>query len=267
MSRGDIVVKDERSRNMILTEERRERILAALQHDGRVYAAALSKEFGVSDDTIRRDLDALAEKGLLQRVHGGALRRLPFTENYEQRRGESAGAKHAIARATVSLLRSGQVILFDGGTTSLAIARQLPKDFTATIITTSPPVAVALAEYSGVEVILIGGRLYRYAQVTVGAEVVERLHELRADVCILGVLALHPEHGLSVRDYDEAAVKRAMIATTPQVIAPTVSEKLGTVATFAVAPTTAITHLITEAGIPDETLGPYRELGLTVLQA
>src|SRR5215218_540833 len=160
--------KDEKNRINLLSEERRVRILAALRVQGRVLAAELSQEYGVSDDTIRRDLDALAEQGLLQRVHGGALRRAPVNDDYGARQTEDAPAKEAIARATAGLIHSGQVIILDGGTTTLAVARHLPPDLDARVITTSPHVAVALASYPRVEVIMVGGELYRYAMVAVG---------------------------------------------------------------------------------------------------
>lgn len=259
--------KDDKNRTNLLTEERRERILTALQRDGRVLAINLSRTLGVSDDTIRRDLDALAEMGLLQRVHGGALRRAHINEDYTARRVDATTAKQSIAQATAALIRPGQVVVLDGGTTSLAVAQHLPKNLEATIITTSPPVAVALAAFPGIEVITIGGRLYRYAMVAVGASTVAELQGVRADLCILGVLALHPEVGISVLDREEAAVKRAMMEGAADVIAPATQNKLGTVAPFIVGPTTSLTHLVTEAEVSEEMLSPYRALGLTIIQA
>src|SRR6266704_588579 len=190
--------KPGKNRIYLLTEERRERILTTLRRDGRVLAADLSKTLGVSDDTIRRDLDALAQMGQLQRVHGGALRRAHLNEDYTARQADEAIAKQSIAQATAALIRPGQIVILDGGTTALAVAQHLPKLLEATVITTSPPVAVALAAHPGIEVITIGGRLYRYAMVAVGASTVAELRGIRADLCILGVLALHPEVGISV---------------------------------------------------------------------
>ncbi|MGZ3582966.1 MAG: DeoR/GlpR family DNA-binding transcription regulator [Ktedonobacterales bacterium] len=238
--------------------------MAQLERDGRVFASELSRLYKVSDDTVRRDLDVLAEQGMIHRVHGGALRRLTYTESFEDRQAEGAAAKDVIGQATASLLRSGQVIFIDGGTTSLAIVRHLPPDFAGTIITTSPPIAVALAPYASIELVLIGGRLYRYAMVAVGAETVAQVRAIHTDVCILGVLALHPAYGVSVRDYEEAQVKRAMIATASRVIAPTIGEKLGTVAAFHVAAASTITDLVTEATVPSNLLTPYHEAGVTI---
>jgi DeoR/GlpR family transcriptional regulator of sugar metabolism len=258
--------KDDKNRGHLLTDERRERILAELQRNGRVLATGLSQTLGVSDDTIRRDLDALSEMGLLQRVHGGALRRAYINEDYLARQSDQTDAKQAIAQATAALIHPGQVVILDGGTTSLAIAHSLPKSLEATVITTSPPVAVALAAYPRLEVITIGGRLYRYAMVAVGASTTTELRGIRADLCILGMLALDAEVGISVLDREEAAVKQAMIEGSASVVAPTIANKLGTVAPFIVGPTSALTHLVTEVGVSEETLLPYRSLGLTIVR-
>lgn len=252
---------------MLLAEERRERILDALRQTGKVMAVELSRALGVSDDTIRRDLDALAAAGLLRRVYGGALRSTPLNEDYAARQAEGAAAKEAVARAAAALIRPGQVVILDGGTTTLAVARHLPCDLKATVVTTSPPVAVALAGHPNVEIITIGGRLYRYPLVNVGARTVAALHEIRADLCVVGVLALHPEVGLSVLDHEEAVAKRAMIEVSADVVAPAPAEKLGTVAPFVVAPTSVVTHLVTERDVPEGTLAPYRALGLTIVQS
>jgi DeoR/GlpR family transcriptional regulator of sugar metabolism len=255
----------DQNRKALLAEERRERIVEVLRREGKVTASALSQALAVSDDTIRRDLDLLAEAGLLRRVYGGALRRASSTADYAARQDEGAAAKEAVARVAAALIRPGHVALLDGGTTSLAVARHLPRDLEATVITTSPPIAVALADHQGIEVVMLGGRLYRYAMVNVGAETVAALRRVRADICVLGVLALDAEIGLSVLDYEEAAVKRAMLESAADVVAPAPVTKLGTVAPFVVGPASALTHLVTEAGVPEETVAPYRALGLTIL--
>ncbi len=250
----------------LLAQERREHILGELRRAGKVVAAELSRTLDVSDDTIRRDLDTLAAAGRLRRVYGGALPAPPLNADYVARRAEGSEAKEAIARAAAALIRPGQVVLLDGGTTTLAVARHLPHDLRATIVTTSPPIAVELAGRPNLEIITIGGRLYRYPLVNVGASAVAALRAIRADLCVVGVMAIHPEVGLSVVDYEEAAAKRTMIEGAADVAAPALAQKLGTVAPFVVSPTSAVTHLITERGVSDELLAPYRALGLTVIR-
>src|SRR5438105_11180070 len=131
----------------MLTAERRRSIMQTLQRDGKVLASELSKNLHVSEDTIRRDLRELASAGVLQRVHGGALPRSPVTASFTARQQQASGAKAAIAQAAVRLIRQDQVIILDGGTTPLQVAQHLPPDLRATVITHSPPVALALTEY------------------------------------------------------------------------------------------------------------------------
>jgi DeoR/GlpR family transcriptional regulator of sugar metabolism len=251
----------------MLTVERRQHILETLRHDGKVLATELSVALHVSEDTIRRDLRELAEAGLLQRVHGGALPSSPASASYAARQQQAPSAKAAIARAAARLLRDGQVILLDGGTTTLQVAQHLPIDLRATVITNSPPIAVALAEHPEVEVILIGGRLYKRSLVTIGAATVEALRMVRADICMLGVCSLHPEAGISVPDLEEAHVKRAMIAGAAEVVALASAEKLGTAAPYIVGPLSELTHLVTERSVAEDSLAAYRALGVTVVRA
>lgn len=263
------MVEDGSPQAALLGAERRERLLALLLRDGRLDAAGLSRDFAVSDDTIRRDLDLLARDGLLRRVHGGALLPAHGAADYPARRADPASetVKRALARATAALIRPGSVVILDGGTTTLAVAEALPRDLRATVVTTSPPVAAALADAPGIDVILIGGRLYRYAMVAVGSETVDALRAVRADLCVVGVLALHPEAGLTVLDPDEAGAKRAMIESSADVVAPVPTSKLNTVAPFLVAPAASITHLVAEAGVSDETLAAYADAGMRIVRA
>ncbi len=251
----------------MLTAERRRSIMQTLQRDGKVLSTELSKALQVSEDTIRRDLRELATAGALQRVHGGALPRSPATASFTERQQQAHVAKAAIAQAAVRLIRQDQVIILDGGTTLLQVAQHLPHDFRATVITRSPPVALALAEHPEIEVIVIGGKLYKHELVTVGAATVEAFRTMRADVCFLGIGSLHPEVGISTLDLEEAYVKRAMIASAAEVVALTSAEKLGTAAPYIIGPLSDLTHLVTERSVPDEVLAPYRALGITVVRA
>lgn len=251
----------------MMTEERRRSIVQTLQRDGKVLASELSKSLHVSEDTIRRDLRELAGNGQLQRVHGGALPRSPATASFMERQQQAPAAKAAIALAALQLIRQNQVIIFDGGTTPLQVAQQLPSDLRATIITHSPPIALALAEYAAIDVILIGGKLYKREMVTTGAAAVEALHNIRADLCFLGIGSLHPEIGISTLDMEEAYVKRAMIASAAEVVALTSADKLGTASPYIVGPLSDLTHIVTERSVSNETLAPYRALGITIIRA
>ncbi len=233
--------------------------------EGKLVAKDLSEALGVSEDTVRRDLRELAEAGKLQRVHGGALPRSAVTGTHEARRHQASAGKVAVARAAVGLVENGQVIVLDGGTTALEVVRHLPPDLEATVVTHSPTTAAALAEHPAVEVVVIGGILYKNGIVAVGAQTVEAYSFVNADICFQGIWSIHPEVGISLPDFEEARVKRTMIESADRVVALASAEKLGTVSSFGVAPASAFTHLVTESIVPDEILDPFRKLGLEVV--
>jgi DeoR/GlpR family transcriptional regulator of sugar metabolism len=251
----------------MLTDERRALILARLQSAGRVLATDLSAELDVSQDTIRRDLRELDEAGLLRRVHGGALPRHGRAEPYPERARQQPAAKASIARRAAQLARDGQVIVLDGGTTTLEVARALPDALRASVVTGSPPIAVALADHDGLEVTVVGGTLRPRGMVTVGADAVESLLAIRADIVFLGVCGLHPEIGVSTNDIEERHVKAAMIDGAASVVALADHDKLGTAMPFVVAPLREVTHLVTDARAGDAALEPYRALGIEVIHA
>lgn len=251
----------------MLTAERRRSIIQTLQRDGKVLASELSKDLNVSEDTIRRDLRELAAAGVLQRVHGGALPHSPTTASFTVRQRQAAGAKAALAQAAIQLIRQDAVIILDGGSTPLQVAQHLPYDLRATVVTHSPPVAVALAEHPEIEVIVIGGKLYKHEIVNIGAATVEAYQNIRADICFLGIGSLHPDIGISTLDNEEVYVKRAIIASAAEVVALTSAGKLGTAAPYIVGPISDLTHLVTERSIPDEVLAPYRAKGVTIIRA
>src|SRR2546421_12949733 len=238
----------------MLTAERRRSIMQTLQREGKVHATELSKALQVSEDTIRRDLRELAAAGVLQRVHGGALPRSPAAASFTERQQQAPGAKAAIAQAAVRLIRQDQVIIFDGGTTLLQVAQRLPPDLRATVITHSPPIALALAEHPEVEVIVIGGKLYKHELIAVGVAVVEAFRNFRADLCFLGVGSVHPDIGISTSNLEEAYVKRAMIASSAEVVALTSAEKIVTAAPYFIGPLSDLKHLVTDRSGPVDEL-------------
>jgi len=246
----------------VLTAERRQAILGRLERDGKVVASQLVDELGVSEDTVRRDLRELAAGGLIQRVHGGALPPAPVA-SFDQRLHVAPEAKAHLAEAALPLLEGASVIVLDGGTTALELARRLPPDRHCTVLTNAPPVAAALATHPRAEVVLVGGRLLKESQVTVGSATVDALRQVRADACVLGICSLHPEIGVTALDHDEAHVKQAMVAASGEVIALATADKLGTASPWLVARLAEITHLVTDAEDTDE----YAAAGLSVVRA
>jgi len=250
----------------MLTQERKAHILTVLQRDRRIVAKTLSQNLGLSEDTIRRDLRELAADGLLQRVHGGALPASPAVADVAGRWRVSPDAKLQIARIAARMVRPGQVVILDGGTTAVQMARHLAPDLRATVVTHSPSVAVVLAAHAGIEVELIGGRLFKHSIVSVGAVAAEAIARVRADTYFMGVTGVHAELGLTTGDAEEAAIKRALSRQAGETVVLASREKLGAASPFVVLPLSEIDVLVIENGLPEELTQPYRRLGLVLVQ-
>ena len=248
-------------------EERRRFLVERLRTDGRLVAAALAEELGTSEDTIRRDLRELAALGLVQRVHGGALPVSPAVDAFAVRSHQSVPAKESLAAAAVGLVRDGQTILLDVGTTNLALARALPPSLRVTVLTPSPPIAIALAQHPLAEVVQIGGRLDKANQSVVGSAAVDVVRSVRADLCLLGVCSLDADAGITVIGYEESHLKRAMMASSAETVALVTADKLGTAAPHVVGPARDLDRLITERSAPTAALDPLTDCGIAVTLA
>lgn len=251
----------------MLATQRKQYILTTLQRDGQVVAKTLAQELELSEDTIRRDLRELAQEGLLQRVHGGALPASPAIVNFPQRQTIAPAAKEAIGRAAARLVQPGQVVIIDGGTTAVQLARHLPPDLHATVVTHSPTIAVELATHQTVEVILIGGRLFKHSVVAVGAVAIEALSHIHADSFFMGVTGVHPQAGLTTGDLEEAYMKRACSERAAETFVLASTEKLGVASAYVIAPVTRANGLIIEQEVAEKVVQPYVELGLTIVRA
>ena len=251
----------------MLTSQRKKLLLAALKRDGQIVAKALSVQFGVSEDTIRRDLRELARAGRLQRVHGGALPASPATADFSARRGIEPDAKKAIARAAAKLIKPDQVVILDGGTTAVQLARQLPRELRATVVTHSPSVAVELADHPAIDVIVIGGRLFKHSVVTVGAAAVEALGAIRADLYFMGVTGVHATAGLSTGDLEEACMKRALARHAAETIVLASAEKVNAASAYKIADVNVASTIIVEKSTPERETRPIARLGVKILRA
>ncbi len=248
----------------MLASHRRKHLLNLLATEGQVVAREVSFDLGLSEDTIRRDLRELAAEGLLQRVHGGALPASPAIAAFAAREHVAPDAKRAIGRAAAAMITHGQVVILDGGTTTLQLARYLPLDIKATIVTHSPTIAVALAEHPTVEVILIGGRLYKHSVVAVGAAAIDAIRDIHADLYFMGVTGIHPDAGLTTGDHEESLVKRALSRSAAETIVLATADKLGAASPFVIGPVTDMAGMIVEEGVPDDVTSVYERMGIVV---
>jgi DeoR/GlpR family transcriptional regulator of sugar metabolism len=248
----------------MLTSQRKRLILARLAKEGQIIAKDLASELGTSEDTIRRDLRELAQSGKLQRVHGGALPASPAVGNLQAREEVSPQEKIALGRVGASMIQSGQLVILDGGTTAIQVARHLDSSLRATIVTHSPNVAMELAAHAFVEIIVLGGRLFRHSMVSVGAAVIDAASRLRADLYFMGVTGVHPDAGLSTGDAEEAAVKRALHERAAETIVLASTEKLMAASAFVVAPLQDVSLLVVPPKTSERTMQALRTTGVKV---
>lgn len=248
----------------MLQEERLEEIRKKLQKDGRVLSTELSRLLEISEDTVRRDLAELASRGLLRRVHGGAVPVTTTDPDIRVRSQRQMGEKQRIAAAAARMIRPGQLLFLDAGTTVLELARQMPRDYRGTVVTHCTATATALAEFPNIEILLIGGRLLKTSLTAVGADTIAAYQKIRADLCFLGIGSIHAEFGLTDLSHDESLVKRAMIRNASRTVVLATGDKLGVTANFEIAPITEIDHLITDESAPANAIDELRAAGLSV---
>ncbi len=250
----------------MLSEERRREILELLRNDGRVLVRDLSKRFRTSLITIRKDLESLHHQGLLERTHGGAL---PLRtgalqdQTLQQKERLHRNEKIRIAAAAVRMIRPGQVIILDSGTTTTAIARGCRHVRGLTIITNATNIATEL-EGSNVEVILTGGTLRKNSFSLVGPLAEESLRKLSADLLFLAVDGFDVAYGLTTPNQLEARVNRAMAEAARRTIVVCDSSKFGRRSLSLIMPVSAVHETITDKRIPRHDLKALQDAEVEV---
>jgi DeoR/GlpR family transcriptional regulator of sugar metabolism len=245
----------------MLKKERHDYIMRQINLHNRVLTSDLVQQMNVSEDTVRRDLQELVDAQQLHKVHGGALSK-SYQTTFDDKDIYARDAKILIAKKTIPLISDGMVILTGGGTTIIELVKQLPINLQATFFTISPFVAIELAKYEKIEVILIGGLFSKSSQVTYGGHVIKQLSELNADLCLLGTSALHPLDGLTDTDWEIIQLKKNMLHCSKKIAILCISEKLNISLRLKVASLEHIHHLITELDPQLAVLDAYRKKGL-----
>jgi DeoR family fructose operon transcriptional repressor len=247
--------------------ERRRRI-AELVHDrGSVRASELIELFGVTDETIRRDLTQLADEGVVRRAHGGAFAPTGSESSFARRLRENETAKAAIANAAAELVVDGSTIIVDSGSTTVHFVRALRDKRGLVVVTNAVTNAIELMDLPDVTVVLTGGILRPVTRGAVGELAVATLQELRVDQTFLAINGVSIEAGLTYPSFDEVAVKRAMIAAASEVILLADHTKFGQKALVKVAPIDVLTHVVTTLGNNSEAVASLRERGIDVIVA
>ncbi len=242
----------------MLKKERHAYIIKQLNLHNKLLSSDLSLQLKVSEDTVRRDLNELAENGKILKVHGGALSK-SFHFPYKEIEIYAQESKREIARKAISLITEGMIVLTGGGTTMLEMARLIPDTLEATFFTISPLVALELAEKKLLTVIIIGGELSKSSQVNMGSKAVGELSEISADLCFLGVNGISVKEGISDSDWEVVQVKKAMIKSSARSAILCISEKLNSVQKMKVCSLNSIDFLITDITPTDRRLSAYQK--------
>ena len=247
----------------MLKKERQEFILHQLNLHNKILCADLSNKMGVSDDTIRRDLQELALEDKLIKVHGGALSK-SFHTAFDRKMVYNLEDKHIIAQKTAALVQSGMYILTSGGTSILEFAKSLDSNLNATFFTCSLNAAIEFAHHPSIEVVMIGDKVSKDSMLTTGASAVQTIESIQADLCILGINSLDTQFGLSENDWEVVQIKKAMIKASKKTICIGISEKLNSQQKIKVTNLDEIDILITELDPNDPVLLPFKQKGLTI---
>ncbi|MFN8348001.1 MAG: DeoR/GlpR family DNA-binding transcription regulator [Spirosomataceae bacterium] len=247
----------------MLKRERQAFIMKQINLHNRVLSADLGIMLNVSEDTIRRDLNELAESGELIKVHGGALSK-SYHYDYAPNTTYALDEKTVIAQKAATLIEDGMYVMVGGGTTVRELVRLLPSELKATFFTISLTTALQLCDHPNVEVIFLGGTLVKNSQISVGGEVISRLSEISADLCILGTNSIDNE-GITDSDLEAVQVKKAMIKASKRTAIVTISEKLNSAQRLRIGDLNDLDFLITELSPNHEQLAPYLKSGLIIL--
>ena len=249
---------------------RRSAILEQLRRDSSVNVSQLSKQFEVSEVTIRKDLRILKERKLIVRVHGGAIKNShASTDEMEERHVNfkllvNAREKEAIGRAAAAHIKDGDTILLDSGTTTLQIAKHLDKFHDLTIITNSVNAMIEAMKYKRFNVILLGGTMRESSLSTVGPLAESNLKLFYCDKLFLGVDSFSVEAGLSTPSVEEASTNQVMISRAREVIAVFDSTKINRRAFAFIASVDRINTIITDSHLPAGVRNQLKSLNVNV---
>ncbi|SNY90056.1 transcriptional regulator, DeoR family [Cohaesibacter sp. ES.047] len=241
---------------------RQDLLRARLQAGDPLIAVDLAREFGLSLDTIRRDLLALEELGILQRVRGGAVPVRSHSTTYKERREEPQTDCDALVKAAVPLIKEGMTIMVDGGTTLTHLARHIAPLRNLLVVTPSPTVAAIMLE-KDIATYLIGGQISPWGGVATGAEAEGAIRNLAADLAFVGICGLDVDFGLSADDASEAGVMRAMASSASRTILILAHSKLGQRARHRVLPIDQLGTIITDASC--DSMQPFLSAGAEII--
>jgi DeoR family transcriptional regulator of aga operon len=248
-------------------------ILTALQQSGSVSVEGLSKGLDVSLVTIRRDLDALENKGLLRRTHGGAISIEPFfyepfrnDRSFQAQVERFAEDKRRIGRAAAALIKEGEIIALTPGTTTTEVIRGIPMNHRVTVVTSTVNVAMELSKRKDLEVFVTGGHLRGEWFSLVGPTAAQSLSHLSIHTLFIGADGVDSKQGVTCFSPDESQLNSTMVRHAQRKIAVVDHSKFGVVAGWRICPTSELDLLITDSGATDEMIEPFEKAQVQVMR-
>lgn len=250
----------------MLAEERRIQIIELARNEGRVDAVDAASRMAVAVETIRRDLDVLQRRGLIRRVHGGAISAERYAREYSvaERRTINREIKEKIATFAATYIPSHGTIFVDAGTTTEGLAPHLRDRKTLTVVTNSLILAAGIGD-SETNVILVSGRIRPITLSAVGSLTIAALENLQADLAFIGTNGIDAKYGFTTADSDEAAVKRTMIARSRESIVLADHAKFGKSYTVRFADLQSVDRLVTDVDAPTSIIDEVKSAGLEVV--
>lgn len=253
----------------ISTEERREEIIGIIQENGKVKVSELSQRYGISEVSIRKDLELLEAEGHLSRVHGGAvgLNKLYVNMDLNERYKTNAIAKRKLAELATRFIEDNDTIMMNAGTTLTYVLRAIRNKKNITIVTNSVQNATEAALYSNFTVILLGGELDSKYQFTYGEDAISQLENYHANKCILSVDGISAAAGLTLYYSNEAALVKKMLESSATAIITADSSKIGKNVFAKITDASKTNILITTRTENNTELEKLRKLGLEIYEA
>lgn len=249
----------------MLKEERQQTILSEVELHNRILLTDIADSLDVSIDTVRRDVKELDADKKLRKVHGGAISLGFITNSARNQNIYALDQKIIIAKKAASMLKDGAVIFLDGGTTCLELVRLIPDKIELTCFTISLPVAMELSSKPNVTVISIGGEIAKEAQISIGANAIHNLSEIRVDFSFIGTGYVDAIYGLTEFDWDIVQIKKAVIKASKKTVLLSISEKLNSQHRYKTCDINTINTMITELNPDNQLLSAFKHHDIKIL--
>jgi DeoR family transcriptional regulator, carbon catabolite repression regulator len=249
----------------MLKEERFNHILKLIKKRGKVFYETLSEDLNISEDTARRDIESLHNNGLLFKVRGGAISVSRNPLSFQDRSQYLPEEKEWIALKAQQLIKKGQTIFMDGGSTICAIANHLPANSSFRLVTNNMALIPIISKFKGIELIILGGIHNRETATNTGGQTCQEVKQYIASLYFMGTCALQKDFGISAVFQNDGEVKRSMLRNANKTFALVNSSNLNTTEHYKVCDIKDIGGMITELATDDPKLDDFRHLGIRLI--